>query len=151
MPYARPMHLRRVHHVSFAVRDLAAARRFYAGILGLEEIPRPDFGFPGAWFQLGDAQVHLIVPPAGAPVDTPPPRLSPVARHAAFEVADAGAARDALRAAGVDVLELGAEAGQLFVTDPDGHVIELIQPGGGPGAAPGSRPSTPAKGGPDPS
>ena len=145
------MHLRRVHHVSFAVRDLAAARRFYAGILGLEEIPRPDIGLPGAWFQLGDAQVHLIVPPAGAPVDTPPPRLSPVARHAAFEVADSGVARDALRVAGVEVLELGAEARQLFATDPDGNVIELIESGWRPGAARGPRPSTPVDGGPDPS
>lgn len=121
---------RRLHHVSFSVRDIQAARRFYGGLLGLPEIPRPDFGFPGAWYEIGDVQVHLIVPPEGAPVDTPPPGLSPLAGHAAFEIDDYEAVRAALAERGVEALETGAEVGQLFVRDPDGNVIELIRPGG---------------------
>lgn len=121
---------RRLHHVSFTVSDVEASRRFYGELLGLDEIPRPDFGFPGAWFQTGDVQVHLIVPPPGAPKDAPPPRLSPVAGHAAFEIDDYTAVRDALRERGVELLETGPEVGQLFVRDPDGNVIELIRPGG---------------------
>lgn len=127
---------RRLHHVSFTVSDVEAARRFYAGVLGLREIPRPDFGFPGAWFEIGEAQVHLIQPPEGAPVDTPPPRLSPVAGHAAFEIEDYEAVREALRARGVEPLETGADVGQLFLADPDGNVIELIRPGGRLGRLP---------------
>jgi catechol 2,3-dioxygenase-like lactoylglutathione lyase family enzyme len=121
---------RRLHHVSFAVGDVEASRRFYGELLGLTEIPRPDFPFPGAWYEIGDVQVHLIVPPDGAPVGTPPPGLSPVAGHAAFAIDDYEAVRDALRERGVKVLETGAEVGQLFVRDPDGNVIELIRPGG---------------------
>ena len=41
----------RLHHVSLCVTDVERARRFYIGILGLEEIERPNFPFPGAWLQ----------------------------------------------------------------------------------------------------
>lgn len=50
----------RAHHTSFAVRDIERSKAFYGGVLGLEEIPRPNFPFPGAWFQAGTCQVHLI-------------------------------------------------------------------------------------------
>jgi len=118
---------RSLHHVSFAVSDLEASRRFYGELLGLREIPRPDLPFAGAWYEVGDAQVHLIVPPPGAPLGAPPPSLSPLAGHAAFAIDDYEAVRDALRARGVELLEAGAEAGQLFLRDPDGHVLELIR------------------------
>ena len=42
------------------VRDLQRAIDFYRDVLGLAEIPRPDFPFPGAWFALGDRELHLI-------------------------------------------------------------------------------------------
>jgi len=128
----------RLHHVSFTVSDIDAARRFYGEVLGLPEIERPDFGFPGAWFEIGDVQVHLIVPPEGAPVGRPPPSLSPVAGHAAFQIDDYEAVRDALRDQGVEVLETAPSVGQLFVRDPDGNVIELIRPGGRLGRLPDS-------------
>ena len=57
---------KRVHHVSFAVRDLARQREFYEGILGLAPIPRPDLGLPGVWYAAGRGQIHLIETPAGA-------------------------------------------------------------------------------------
>ena len=50
-----------IHHVSLPVTDLARAKAFYRGVLGLEEIPRPAFDFPGAWYALGDRHLHLIV------------------------------------------------------------------------------------------
>jgi catechol 2,3-dioxygenase-like lactoylglutathione lyase family enzyme len=50
-----------IHHVSLPVSDLERAKRFYTEILGLREIPRPAFSFPGAWLQLGDRTLHLIV------------------------------------------------------------------------------------------
>jgi len=128
----------RLHHVSFTVSDIDAARRFYGEVLGFSEIERPDFGFPGAWFEIGDVQVHLIVPPEGAPVDRPPPSLSPVAGHAAFQIDDYEAVRDELRDRGVEVLETAPSVGQLFVRDPDGNVIELIRPGGRLGRMPDS-------------
>lgn len=52
-----------LHHVTITVTDLNRARRFYAGVLSLEEIERPAFEFAGAWYRLGDQQLHLIVHP----------------------------------------------------------------------------------------
>jgi catechol 2,3-dioxygenase-like lactoylglutathione lyase family enzyme len=50
-----------LHHVSLPVTDLARAKSFYANVLELVEIERPPFDFPGAWYQVGDRHLHLIV------------------------------------------------------------------------------------------
>jgi glyoxylase I family protein len=50
-----------LRHVSLCVSDLAKARAFYCDVLGLEELPRPDLGIPGAWLSVGgDLQLHLL-------------------------------------------------------------------------------------------
>lgn len=36
-------------HVAIKTADLEATRAFYIGTLGLLEVPRPDFGYPGGW------------------------------------------------------------------------------------------------------
>ena len=118
-----------VNHISFAVRDLERAQTFYEGVLGLEQIERPDFGIPGAWYGAGNSQVHLIEVPAGVDVGTPPPGLSPLANHQAFAIEDYAKTLETLRDRGVEVLETTPENGQLFVRDPDGYVIELIVEG----------------------
>jgi catechol 2,3-dioxygenase-like lactoylglutathione lyase family enzyme len=50
-----------IHHVSLPVTDLARARAFYTHVLELAEIERPAFDFAGAWYQVGDRTLHLIV------------------------------------------------------------------------------------------
>jgi len=125
------------HHYSINVSDVDRARRFYGGLLGLPEIPRPDFGFPGAWFQAGAVQLHLIVPPEGADVGARPGGLTPIGPHLAFEIEDYGAVQARLEAEGVEALGLGPEVGQIFVRDPDGNGIELIRLGGRLGRQPG--------------
>jgi catechol 2,3-dioxygenase-like lactoylglutathione lyase family enzyme len=50
-----------LHHIAISVSDLARARQFYGEVLGLEEIPRPNFPFDGAWYRVGRQEVHLIV------------------------------------------------------------------------------------------
>jgi catechol 2,3-dioxygenase-like lactoylglutathione lyase family enzyme len=117
---------KRAHHVSFAVRDLERSRGFYEGVLGLEPIPRPELGLPGAWYAAGDVEVHLIATPAGADVGRPPPGLSPLANHTAFAIDDYAATLAQLRARGLEVLESRPGIGpQLWIRDPDGNVIEL--------------------------
>jgi glyoxylase I family protein len=47
-------------HVNILVTDLEVAAAFYEGTLGLERLPRPDFGsFGGLWYRLGPSQLHL--------------------------------------------------------------------------------------------
>src|SRR5688572_17765238 len=49
-------------HVNLVVTDIEAATEFYEGKLGLERLPRPDFGsFGGTWYRLGPSQLHLSV------------------------------------------------------------------------------------------
>lgn len=117
------------HHMSFPVRNLECSRRFYEGVLGLQSIPRPDMGtLQGIWYAAGHCEVHLIETPSGADVGSAPPALNPLARHAAFTVADYDETLAHLRSHDLEVLESSA-AGQMWVRDPDGHIIELIVPG----------------------
>ena len=117
----------KLHHVSFATMDLQASRAFFTGVLGLAEIERPGFTFPGAWYALGDRQLHIIENRDSGSGATA--RLSRN-DHLALEVADVNAVRETLREHGVVYQEggnrqLGME--QIFCQDPDGHVIEFVQ------------------------
>lgn len=55
------LNIESIHHVSLPVTDFELSQQFYHEVLGLAEINRPPFDFPGAWYQLGDHQLHLIV------------------------------------------------------------------------------------------
>jgi catechol 2,3-dioxygenase-like lactoylglutathione lyase family enzyme len=117
------------HHMSFPVRDVERSRAFYGTVLGLVEKPRPPqlvAMFPGAWYQAGACEVHLIQYPDTMDVGTPPPSLNPMARHAAFAIVDYRATLAHLKTHGIAVLETNDDVGQMWVRDPDGHIIELI-------------------------
>jgi catechol 2,3-dioxygenase-like lactoylglutathione lyase family enzyme len=119
----------KAHHMSFPVSDLSASKKFYQGILGLQEIPRPDiFGVPGTWLSAGCCEVHLIELDASHDIGTTPKKIFPGARHAAFEIEDYEQALAYLKESGLEVFETNPQVGQMWVADPDGHVIELIKP-----------------------
>jgi glyoxylase I family protein len=112
-----------VHHVAINVRDVDEAVTFYVGRLGMTlRSDRPDFGFPGAWLDAGDRQVHLV------PGDVP----ANMGQHYALQVADVDAAVKELREAGVEVTDVvviaPASGRQAFLSDPSGNGIELQQP-----------------------
>jgi len=108
-------------HASVRISDLQRSRRFYEGILGLEPALRPDLGVPGMWYALGRAQLHLI-----QNVAMMPGGIDPTNPHFAIEVDDLDAMRRQLKAAGVEVLDFGA---QLWILDPDGNTVELRERG----------------------
>jgi glyoxylase I family protein len=118
----------RLHHVSFAVKDVSRSREFFGGVLGLREIERPAFDFPGAWYAIGDRQLHLIEE-RGADQRPGGGRISR-SDHMALEVDDVTDVRKALEAAGIDYQTGGNEAlgfEQVFCGDPDGHTIEFVR------------------------
>lgn len=119
------MFVEAVNHVSLCVEDLDASLAFYCGLLGLEPLERPDFGIPGAWLDAGNSQIHLIVAPEGMDAGRPPSKPSPLANHLAFTVSDYKQTLSRLGDAGLEVIETSPEIGQLWVTDPSGHMIEF--------------------------
>ena len=107
--------------------DLARAKRFYEEVLGLKEIPRPPFDFGGAWYQLGAGQLHLIVHP---PTLTMRRTTDIDAKdgHLALRVASYQEALAHLNRLGIECLARPQNLTpwpQIYVTDPDGNVIEL--------------------------
>lgn len=127
-----PIQVKYIDHVTLVVKDVARSRHFYVNILGMEEVERPAFNFGGAWFQAGATLIHLIEEhsesgPAGFPVEVL--RKSSRNHHFAFEVDDANAAAETLKTLGLELVDEPKKrpdgATQMFVTDPDGHVIEL--------------------------
>ena len=126
----------RLQHCGLIVADLERSRRFYGGALALEEVPRPhNFVFEGAWFQVGEDQIHLLVESdttsrAGAG-DPGPSAAVGLATHVAIEVDELGPALDRLAEHGVELLggpmPRGDGYDQVFMRDPDGYVIELFE------------------------
>jgi catechol 2,3-dioxygenase-like lactoylglutathione lyase family enzyme/uncharacterized protein YunC (DUF1805 family) len=124
-----------IDHVTLVVKDLEASRRFYVDVLGMREVPRPAFSFAGLWFQAGATQIHLILEFAGSgPAGNllPPERRGSRTQHVAFLVDDAAAVVPKLKAMKAPILSDVKPRPdgylQVFVTDPDGHVIELCSP-----------------------
>jgi catechol 2,3-dioxygenase-like lactoylglutathione lyase family enzyme len=104
--------------VWYRVRDLDAARRWYAAKLGFEETYHDE---PGRWTKLerGGMQIALA---EGNPEEE--------GGVAAIDVDDVKAEADRLRADDVEVgtvLELHQEVRLLDVYDPDGNRLQLVQ------------------------
>lgn len=114
-------------HASFLVADLARARAFYEGILGLEPSPaRPAMSFDGVWYDLGRGQIHLINLPSPDPV-AGRPEHGGRDRHTALGVAGWEALKARLEAAGVSYTLSRSGRRALFVRDPDGNALELME------------------------
>jgi glyoxylase I family protein len=126
-----------LHHISIPVADVDRSRGFYRDVLGLHEIERPPFDFPGAWFALGDGELHLI----GEPQDPTFREEKPLDSgdvHFAVRVESYDDTLGYLESRGYrtdhDVLHPQAMIArpqpvtgypQIYILDPDRHVIEI--------------------------
>lgn len=101
------------------------ARSFYGGLLGLQEIPKPEAirGRGGVWFDAGGLDLHISVEDPRSGTDA--------YRHFGLACEDVDAVRKKLDAAGV-VTEDGRPAPwrRFFVRDPFGNRLEIHEPGG---------------------
>ena len=116
-----------LHHVSISVTDLARARQFYGEVLQLEEIARPPFDFAGAWYQLGDRQLHLIVHPATRTLQGTN-AIETREGHYGVRVRSYRQTLEHLKARGLTCRNKPRNLTpwpQIYVTDPDGNVIEF--------------------------
>ena len=113
-------------HFNIRTRNLGATVRFYEDILGLEKGPRPNFAFPGAWmYSEGRAVVHLV---DISPTDEAQKPDSGVVHHVAFVSRCFKGMKQRLQGKGVafESREVpGGDLWQIFITDPNGVMIEL--------------------------
>jgi len=121
-----------LNHVSITVTDVAKTREFYTGLLGLEEIPRPAFDFPGIWYNLGNGlSLHIIL--NDQLVRPAVEREKILARYAHFALWTEDADRTAGEISNLglpcrDVVSGPTGLRQIFVKDPDGNMVEFIGP-----------------------
>jgi catechol 2,3-dioxygenase-like lactoylglutathione lyase family enzyme len=99
------------------------ARRFFGGLLGLDEIEKPEAlrSRGGCWFKVGSRQLHIGV-------DEP---FHPAKKaHPAFAVSDVDALFAAFETAGVKCNWDEALGGvrRFFAFDPWGNRLEFTEP-----------------------
>lgn len=119
------MNITRYLHTAILVSNLERAEHFYGTVLGLSKVDR-TLKYPGAWYQLGDIQVHLIVDEAFAHALQNPEKWGRNP-HLALGVADLEAAKAYLTDQGYPVQLSASGRSALFTQDPDGNVIELTE------------------------
>jgi catechol 2,3-dioxygenase-like lactoylglutathione lyase family enzyme len=112
-------------HAAVLVADLEKAEQFYSNVLGLSKVDRV-LKYPGAWYQVGDFQIHLIVDSSIQPTLQNPEKWGRNP-HVALSVADLDAAKTHLLAHGCEMQTSASGRAALFTQDPDGNIIELSQ------------------------
>jgi glyoxylase I family protein len=109
-----------VNHVTVNITDVARAKTFYHGLLGLEEVERPkSFDFPGAWFRAGTVLIHLVGRAQRDPETTAHfclwvEKVRDAAKE--FEAAGYEVKWDKRKIEGID---------RFFVRDPDNNRVEI--------------------------
>ena len=117
------MRVKDYHHVAVVVRDLEKCRWFYGEVLGLASLERPDFGFPGHFYQLGEkTQLHLMVLEE---------TFHDTMKHFAIEVEDFQETLEDLAAHDIKIVDGPGKrpdgSDWLFCKDPDGNVLEIVK------------------------
>ena len=116
-------------HVTIVVKNLDATRRFYAGLLGMQEVARPNFSFAGQWFQAGATMIHTILEFEGSGPAGSAACANSRGHHFAFLVDNCLEAAKRIEQAGVPFVSPPKPrpdgAMQLFINDPDGHLVEI--------------------------
>lgn len=122
------MTITRLHHSAVCVTDIDKAKHFYGEVLGMREVPRPDFPFEGAWYEFDDgSQLHLIVHEAPLTLRGTT-AIDPRDGHLALRVDSYEATLERLSRLGVAVVaqwENRTPWAQIYVADPDGNLVEL--------------------------
>ena len=114
-----------LHHVNVTVpAELEeVTKHFYGAVLGLTQVLKPAAARQsGAWYQIGDNQLHLSIENDGQEL------LS--SRHICFAVSNLAETEARFRAAGVEIIPdprpiPGTE--RFYVRDPGGNQLEIVQ------------------------
>ena len=116
-----------IHHVNVTVPQSLEdqAKHFYGFVMGLMEVPKPETsrGRGGAWYQLGEVQLHLSI-------EEPRGENCISKRHVCYTVSDLAEAEQRFREAGVEIVpdDLPTPGwSRFYVRDPGGNRLEIAQ------------------------
>tara|TARA_B100001939_G_scaffold338301_1_gene343703 strand:+ start:108 stop:521 length:414 start_codon:yes stop_codon:yes gene_type:complete len=118
----------RINHIALMARpgEHHQARAFYAGLLGMTEVPLPDdlcgnSNLDLVWFVFNDVMIHVSFTDDYVPV--------PVGRHVCIEVENLGDLRARMEAAGCGIEEQVRlpDRERFFVSDPFGNYFEFME------------------------
>ena len=116
-----------IDHCSLIVANTGKALEFYKGILGLKvDESRPDLGYPGAWLQVGNSQIHLLEVPNPDSVENRPEHGGRD-HHVALQVKNLNILIQRLEAAKIDYSKSKSGRAALFCRDLDGNAVELVE------------------------
>ncbi|MFW2373076.1 MAG: VOC family protein [Gammaproteobacteria bacterium] len=116
-----------IHHVSVLVADTAKALDFYCGLLGLEQdMNRPDLGYPGAWVNIADQQIHILELDNPDPIEGRPAHGGRD-RHLALLVGDLSEIEQGLESRQMSFTRSKSGRKAIFCRDPDANGVELIE------------------------
>ncbi len=107
-------------HIALSVSEIERSIVFYKEVLLLEQIDRPAFQFPGAWFAFPSGQALHLIGKDG--------HKGTRAHHFAVCIDDQEAWIAHLRKHGIEFSGPKPRPDavqQIFFTDPDGNLIEL--------------------------
>merc|ERR1712013_289192 len=130
----------KANHLAIIVSDVGRSAAFYSDVIGLQQIRRPDFDRHGAWFTMGNMELHLI---KGTPVVHSGNDL--IVGHISIETFDIDRVPEILHRANVPFRQnvsvpkgkmaegsgtnssntSGTAVKQYFLRDPDGYYIEI--------------------------
>ena len=117
--------INRLMHTGLIISNLAQSRAFYEGLLGFKPNPnRPNFGFEGVWYDIGENQVHLMVVP-NPYTEVIRPAHGGRDIHIAFSVDDVELVRAELEKVGMPYSMSLSGRAALFCRDPDGNALEF--------------------------
>ena len=118
------MAFERLHHVQVAMpaAEEPRAEAFYAGVLGMDRVPKPSAlaGRGGAWFRAGGVELHL-----GVEEPFRPARKA----HPAFLVDDLDALRARVVSGGGEIEDQPPLPGyrRFHAFDPFGNRLEFLE------------------------
>jgi catechol 2,3-dioxygenase-like lactoylglutathione lyase family enzyme len=119
-------------HVAIKTGDLARTKQFYIDVLGLAEVFRPDFGYPGAWIGVpmpgGSAILHIYAGGPALGADGIAPLGTAAIDHVSLTATGYHDFVARFQAAGISFREFivpGTTLWQLFAYDPSGVQLEL--------------------------
>lgn len=116
-----------LHHVAIIVSDLDRASLFYERILGLEVDVRPDLGFPGLFYSLGNGQQLHLMQIDNPYKDCEQPVHGGRDHHFALATTELESLMIRLDAQSIIYTRSRSGRSAIFFRDPDGNAIEVIQ------------------------